>query len=131
MMLQTLSLPKYKDWAHYNEWLGMNGARIMLEMMIWPPLSALSSETQAEGNPQVVGRPKRAEGQKNPMDQEISRRIIFGTVVACVLCSTATARAQVEFRDVTQEQGILHPAHTEHAFFDFNNDGLLDLLTNT
>ncbi len=34
MMLQTLSLPKYKDWAHYDEWLGMNGARIMLEMMM-------------------------------------------------------------------------------------------------
>jgi len=34
MMLQTLSLPKYKDWAHYNDWLGMNGARIMLEMMM-------------------------------------------------------------------------------------------------
>ena len=65
------------------------------------------------------------------MDQEISVRIILGTLVACVLCSPATARAQVEFQDVTQEQGILHPAHTEHAFFDFNNDGLLDLLTDT
>ena len=34
MMLQTLSLPKYKDWAHYDEWLGMNGARILMEMMM-------------------------------------------------------------------------------------------------
>lgn len=34
MMLQTLSLPKYKDWSHYNDWLGMNGARVMLEMMM-------------------------------------------------------------------------------------------------
>ncbi len=34
MMLQTLSLPKYKDWAHYDDWLGMNGTRIMLEMMM-------------------------------------------------------------------------------------------------
>lgn len=34
MMLQTLSLPKYQDWAHYDDWLGMNGARIMLEMMM-------------------------------------------------------------------------------------------------
>jgi len=34
MMLQSLSLPKYKEWAHYNDWLGMNGARIMLEMMM-------------------------------------------------------------------------------------------------
>ncbi len=34
MMLQTLSLPKYEDWAHYNEWLGMNGARILMEMMM-------------------------------------------------------------------------------------------------
>jgi|GEM_PF-6806747 len=28
------SLPKYKDWAHYDEWLGMNGARILMEMMM-------------------------------------------------------------------------------------------------
>jgi len=34
MMLQSLSLPKYKEWAHYDDWLGMNGARIMLEMMM-------------------------------------------------------------------------------------------------
>ena len=34
MMLQTLSLPKYKDWAYYDQWLGMNGARVMLEMMM-------------------------------------------------------------------------------------------------
>ncbi len=34
MMLQTLSLPKYQDWAHYDEWLGMNGARILMEMMM-------------------------------------------------------------------------------------------------
>ncbi len=34
MMLQTLSLPKYKDWAHYDDWLGMNGARILMEMMM-------------------------------------------------------------------------------------------------
>ena len=34
MMLQTVSLPKYQDWAHYDDWLGMNGARIMLEMMM-------------------------------------------------------------------------------------------------
>ena len=34
MTLQTLSLPKYKDWNHYNDWLGMNGMRIMLEMMM-------------------------------------------------------------------------------------------------
>ena len=34
MMLQTLSLPKYQDWAHYDEWLGMNGLRIMLEMVM-------------------------------------------------------------------------------------------------
>ncbi len=34
MMLQSVSLPKYKDWAHYNDWLGMNAARIMLEMMM-------------------------------------------------------------------------------------------------
>ena len=34
MMLQTLSLPKYQDWAYYEQWLGMNGARIMLEMMM-------------------------------------------------------------------------------------------------
>ena len=32
MMLQTLSLPKYKNWAQYDQWLGMNGIRIMLEM---------------------------------------------------------------------------------------------------
>ena len=34
MMLQSLSLPKYKDWAHYNDWLGLNGAAVMLEMMM-------------------------------------------------------------------------------------------------
>ena len=34
MMLQSVSLPKYKDWAHYDDWLGMNAARIMLEMMM-------------------------------------------------------------------------------------------------
>jgi len=34
MMLQTLSLPKYREWAHYDDWLGLNGARIMLEMMM-------------------------------------------------------------------------------------------------
>jgi len=34
MMLQGLALPKYKDWAHYDDWLGMNGARIMLEMVM-------------------------------------------------------------------------------------------------
>ena len=34
MMLQTLSLPKYQDWAYYQQWLGMNGARVMLEMMM-------------------------------------------------------------------------------------------------
>ncbi|NKB68447.1 MAG: hypothetical protein GKR89_15400 [Candidatus Latescibacteria bacterium] len=40
-------------------------------------------------------------------------------------------QAQVQFSDVTQAQGIVHPGHTEHVFFDFNNDGLLDLLTDT
>jgi len=64
------------------------------------------------------------------MKQEISVRIILKAAIV-VLFGAATARAQVEFQDVTQEQGILHPAHTEHAFFDFNNDGLLDLLTDT
>lgn len=34
MMLETLSLPQYEDWANYDDWLGMNGARIMLEMMM-------------------------------------------------------------------------------------------------
>jgi hypothetical protein len=34
MMLQNLSLPKYKDWAHYDDWLGLNGAYVMLEMMM-------------------------------------------------------------------------------------------------
>ncbi len=34
MMLQSLSLPKYKEWAHYDDWLGMNGAAVMLEMMM-------------------------------------------------------------------------------------------------
>ena len=63
--------------------------------------------------------------------REISVRITLQAVVVGVLCGAATAGAQLEFRDVTQEQGILHPAHTEHAFFDFNNDGLLDLLTDT
>ncbi|MCH7477482.1 MAG: hypothetical protein IIA14_05210, partial [SAR324 cluster bacterium] len=28
MMLKTLSLPKYRDWAYYDQWLGMNGARV-------------------------------------------------------------------------------------------------------
>jgi hypothetical protein len=64
------------------------------------------------------------------MKQEISVHIILQAAIV-VLFGAATARAQIEFQDVTQEQGILHPAHTEHAFFDFNNDGLLDLLTDT
>jgi len=34
MMLKNLSLPKYKDWAHYDDWLGLNGAYVMLEMMM-------------------------------------------------------------------------------------------------
>jgi hypothetical protein len=46
------------------------------------------------------------------------------------LCATP-AMTQIEFRDVTQEQGIFHPGHTEHTFFDFNNDGFLDLITDT
>ncbi len=34
MMLESVSLPKYKEWAHYDDWLPLNGARIMLEMMM-------------------------------------------------------------------------------------------------
>lgn len=32
MIPQTVRLPKYKDWAFYDEWLEMNAWRVMLEM---------------------------------------------------------------------------------------------------
>ena len=52
-------------------------------------------------------------------------------VYSALALADESAGVQVEFRDVTQEQGIFHPGHTEHVFFDFNNDGRLDLLTDT
>ena len=60
------------------------------------------------------------------MDRKTAR---YSAWALCLACTAATA--QVEFRDATREQGIFHPGHTEHVFFDFNNDGLLDLLTDT
>lgn len=66
----------------------------------------------------------------NPANTHSLRHLIALCWTSITLSATATT-AQIEFRDVTQQQGILHPAHTEHAFFDFNNDGFLDLITDT
>ena len=31
-IVNTIELPKYQDWAGYDDWLTMNAWRIMLEM---------------------------------------------------------------------------------------------------